>query len=179
MYKFCPNCGGALRDNKIFGADRLVCCKCDFIFYQNPIAAVAVIIIQDNEVLLVLRKGSYAGMWCIPCGFVEWSEDVRDAAIREVKEETGLDVEVNEVFAVYSNFHNPDLHTVGIWFLGNIVGGSLIAGDDAITVKFFPLNDLPENLAFATDKKVLTEIVSSLGPTSTLPRLGKVGGDKN
>ena len=87
-------------------------------------------------------------MWCIPCGYVEWGEDIREAAHREFLEETGLEVEVGVAYAVHSNFHDPESLTVGIWFRGTPTGGSLEAGDDLDRVGYFPLDAPPEPLAF-------------------------------
>lgn len=89
-------------------------------------------------------------MWCIPCGYLDYGEDVRVGAAREVREETGLIVEVGEVVWVASNSHDPAKKTVGIWFDATVTGGELAAGDDADDVGFFPIGSLPD-LAFETD----------------------------
>ena len=74
---------------------RLTCSVCKYILYENPVVGVAVIVLnKDGRILLGKRSGSYKGLWCIPCGYVEYDEDVFDAAAREFKEETGLDVKI-------------------------------------------------------------------------------------
>jgi ADP-ribose pyrophosphatase YjhB (NUDIX family) len=97
-------------------------------------------------------------MWCIPCGYVEYSEDVRESLVREMKEETGLDVTLGRVFEVYSNFHNPNQHTVGLWFLTEEVKGEAVAMDDLDEVGYFTFEEIASNglvLAFPTDKRVI------------------------
>ena len=84
---------------------------------------------------------------------------------REMLEETGLQVEVGAVYAVHSNFHNPDSLTVGIWFQGTVIGGTLQAGDDLDAVDYFPLDLLPEPLAFPTDRLVLDQLRQEVMPS--------------
>jgi ADP-ribose pyrophosphatase YjhB (NUDIX family) len=115
---------------------------------------------EGGRVLLVRRLGSYAGSWCIPCGNVEWEEEVREAARRELEEETGLRVAVEDVYAVLSNFHDPEAHSVGIWFRGRIEGGVERAGGDADALGWFDPGAPPEPLAFPTDREVLRALAA-------------------
>jgi 8-oxo-dGTP diphosphatase len=158
-YRFCPCCGGPLAPEIRGERPRLVCRDCRQILYINPAVGVAVVVRRGEEILWGRRAGGlYAGRWCIPCGYVEWGEEVTSAARREFREETGLMVELGPILSVYSNFHDPERLTVGIWFAGRVVGGALQAGDDLDRVDFFPLRSPPAPLAFPTDEAVLAEL---------------------
>ena len=157
-FRFCPHCATPL-DRQVRG-DRLrpVCPNCGYVHYRNPTAGVAVIVRRDDGALLLGRRGPKAGygagQWCIPCGHVEWDEDVRTAALREFAEETGLSVRLTGLAAVESNFHDPRQHTVGIWFHGTVTGGALEPDDDLVELGWFFIGALPE-LAFVTDRRVI------------------------
>jgi len=160
-FHFCPVCGAELTKRYLTGRERLVCSRCGRVHYENPIVGVAAIILdKDGKILLVRRSPNitYPGLWCIPCGYLEYDEDVRVGIVREIEEETNLVIEPSEVFAVHSNFHNPQQHTVGIWFLSKVVSGTPLAGDDASELGWFELTE-PPDLAFPTDKLVLAELL--------------------
>lgn len=159
LHQYCPRCGKHLTFCLVGERHRPRCDACGYVLYYNPSPGVAVLVVQDGCVLLVRRRSSvFNGMWCVPCGHVEADEDVKDAARREVLEETGLLVEIDDVHAVHSNFQIPGRPIVGIWFRGRIVGGELCPGSDAAEVRFFALEDLPPDLAFDTDRIVLERL---------------------
>ena len=117
---------------------------------------------EQNSLLLGLRCD---GGWCIPCGHVEWDESVEEATVREVAEETGLSIEIDHLFCVQSNFHDPDLQTVGVWFLAHRKGGELIAQGDLREAKFFCFSDLPQ-LKFPTDRNVIKQLEARINVSS-------------
>ena len=163
-YDYCPRCATAFTRQVLHGHERMVCPACRFIFWQNPAVGVAVIVLREGRIVLARRaRGAYRGAWCIPCGYVEYDEDVRAAAQREFREETGLRVEVGEVYAVHSNFHDPASHSVGIWFWGTVLEGTLQAGDDVDQVAWVSLDNVPDNLAFPTDRLVIERLQHEYG----------------
>lgn len=162
-YPYCPHCRTAFEMSIIHGNEQMVCPNCAFVFWQNPAVGVAVIVLKEHDVLLGRRaRGGYQGLWCIPCGYVEYDEDVRIAAKREFLEETGLEVTLGRVYTVHSNFHAPKMHSVGIWFEGQVVGGALQAGDDLDEVAYFSLRSPPPTLAFPTDELVFADLARDM-----------------
>lgn len=132
------------------------CPRCSYVHFRDPGVGAAVLLEDEAGRVLLVKRGRGAtkpGLWCVPCGFVDYGEEIREAAAREVREETGLDVEVGEPIFVASNFHDPEKLTVGIWFDGRILSGVARAGDDAVEVGWFRPDDLPV-LAFETDAEL-------------------------
>ncbi len=156
-FKYCPHCANHLQP--FFDGERLrsLCPVCGWKHYLNPTIGVAVVLITDGCILLGERE---SGGWCIPCGHVEWDETVEEAAIREFAEETGLIVSLDSILSVQSNFHDPKHHTVGIWYLGKKVRGSLRPGGDLLQVSSFPLDNIP-SLRFPTDQQVIHQMLRS------------------
>ena len=154
-YYYCPYCAQQLTPFSDGERERARCPDCGWVHYRNPTVGVAVVLVEAGNLLLGERRD---GGWCIPCGHVEWDESIKEAALREFGEETGLQVDLGEVLAVHSNFHNPAQHTVGVWFEGKQVAGELRPGGDLVRVNFFPLDKLPP-LKFPTDQKVVAQIL--------------------
>ena len=162
-FKFCPRCGAPLKKENHHGRIRLVCPNCGFIFYQNPVPAAGVILRQNHGVLLVKRKFEpRAGQWSLPAGFMEYGETVEETAVRELKEETNLDVRLTRLFGVYTGCDDPRNQAVLIVYEGEIVGGELRPGDDASEVRYFPLGALPEDIAFEAHRQVLEDLKKRL-----------------
>lgn len=161
-FTFCPMCAARLERRPVGGRRRSVCPECGFVHWRNPGVGAAVLVRDEDGKVLLIRRGSgatRAGFWAIPAGFVDYGEEIRSAAAREMQEETGLVVEVGDAIFVASNFHDPAKLTVGIWFAGTIIGGRLEAGDDADDAGYFDLNALPP-LAFETDQSLLGSLAA-------------------
>lgn len=117
--------------------------------YKNPASTVDIIVEEEGKILLVKRKRNpYKDIWAIPGGFIEYGkENLEEAAIRELREETGLVALSLELFRVYSTpGRDPRRHTISHVYIAE-AKGKIKAGDDAKEAKFFPLSSLPP-LAF-------------------------------
>lgn len=158
-YRYCPVCGGGLSKKIQDHRERLVCDECGFVFYQNPAPAAGVVLLEGGRVLLVQRRFEpRKGGWTLPAGFVEYDEPVEDCAVREMKEETGLDVRLTGFFKAYAAQDDPRTSVVLLLYLGEKTGGRLRAGDDAVDARFFDLGDLPEPIAFKAHVEALGDI---------------------
>lgn len=116
--------------------------------FANRGVSVDAIILKGEEILLVKRGVEpQKGFWATPGGYVEWDESAEDAVRREVREETGLEVDSLEMLDVYSE---PDRHpkqVINILYKAGVEPGELKAGDDSEEVRWFKLNALPEEMA--------------------------------
>lgn len=151
--RHCPRCGAPLTTRRVHGRVRPACRRCDFVHFADPKVAVGVLVVAPDGRLLYTKRGHdpQMGAWALPSGFVDRGEELRRAAVREVREETGLDVELGELVGVYSRPGDP---VVFIVYAGRPTGGELAPGDEAEDVRFFALNDLPPP-AFPFDAEII------------------------
>lgn len=151
--KFCPLCATLLEERRLADRIRPACPRCEFVHYADPKVAVGVLVEEGDGRLLYTRRNHEPklGAWAFPSGFVDRGEDVREAAVREVREETGLDVTLDRLLGVFSRAGEPVIFIV---FRAHPVGGSLRPGPEAFAVRFFPEAGLPP-AAFPTDDEVL------------------------
>jgi len=156
LKKYCCYCGKTVTRKIFDNKPRDYCKNCKTIFYDNPLPVACCIVANENrEVLLVKRKKDpYKNMWCLPIGFAESGEEVSQAALRELYEETGLTGEIVRLI---------DVDTLENCFYGSlaivtyevkITGGMLAPGDDATDAAYFPINSLPE-LAWSSNDKAM------------------------
>jgi ADP-ribose pyrophosphatase YjhB (NUDIX family) len=123
-------------------------CKNEIEIYKNPIPTVDIIIeIESKGIVLIKRRNPPYG-WALPGGFVDYGESLEEAAIREAKEETDLDVKLIEQFHTYSNpRRDPRHHSISAVYIAK-AKGTLQAKDDAMEIGIFKESSLPDEIAF-------------------------------
>ena len=123
-------------------------CKNEIEVYRNPIPTVDIIIeIKSKGIVLIKRKNPPYG-WAIPGGFVDYGESLEEAAVREAKEETNLDVKLVRQFHTYSDpKRDPRHHSISTVYIGK-GNGIPRAKDDALEIGIFNESNLPAEIAF-------------------------------
>ena len=152
---FCPRCGNPLTDGERFGKTHRVCEACGFIHFRDPKVAAVVFVTQGARVLLVKRRmNPEQGKWALPAGFIDYGEDPKEAAVREVKEETGLDVMITGLVDVLHATPSGGLGaTIVILYTGAVTGGVLRAQDDVAEAVFFAPDEIPlDAIAFESTR---------------------------
>lgn len=115
---------------------------------KGPAATVDIVIEIANDGIVLIERGAAPYGWALPGGFIDDGERAEDAARREAREETGLDVELTELLGVYSDpARDPRQHTISTVYVGR-ASGEPRGGDDAKRAAVFRQSDLPSPLVF-------------------------------
>ena len=152
--KFCQRCGHRLATKSIDRKVRPYCPSCGHIVFLDPKLAAVVLVTMDDRLVLVRRAIEPAlGRWSFPSGYVDRGESVEAAAVREVKEETGLDIELTLFIGLYSRSGSP---VVLAAYAAEVAGGELQPGEEVIETGLFEPERLPA-LPFPHDGQILRD----------------------
>ena len=168
-YRFCPVCGSALEPRVLKATEpkRLVCSSssCGFVFYLDPKIAVGTVIQFDNPIpgasgIVLVRRAIEPGYgkWVFPGGYVDRGEEITLAAIREAREESGLDVRIDRLINIYSYAGRTPIVVV---YAATCVGGELACDDEGLEAKAFEPSAIPwDELAFRSTREALRDYLT-------------------
>jgi ADP-ribose pyrophosphatase YjhB (NUDIX family) len=163
-YRFCPRCGGSLERRllKAGEPERLVCTACSYVFYIDPKIAVGTIIKTASDRIVLVKRAIDPGYgkWVFPGGYVDRGETLMAAAVREAREECGLDIRLDGLVNVYSYPGRAPIITV---FAATPISGALCGNDECLETAEFDSAALPwENLAFQSTHDGLRDYLAGL-----------------
>ena len=161
---FCSHCGSNDIHLSIPEGDtfpRYVCTKCETVHYQNPNMITGAIPVWQGKILLA-RRGiePRKGFWNLPCGFLELNETVEEGAIREVKEETGIDIALHHLHTVYNLPHANQVYVI---FVADMIHDNFELTPESTDIKLFKLDELPwDEIAFSSNSFALKNYIQDL-----------------
>jgi ADP-ribose pyrophosphatase YjhB (NUDIX family) len=163
-FVFCPRCGGTLERRRLKPSEpeRPVCSQCGFVFYFDPKVAVGTIIRTSSDRLVLVRRAIEPGYgkWVFPGGYVDRGEELTAAALREAREECGLDVRLDGLVNIYSYAGRVPVIVV---YAATALGGTLQYDDEGLEIAEFSDHAIPwDELAFRSTLEGLRDYLSGL-----------------
>ncbi len=157
-WRYCPRCATELEHSR----ERVRCPSCGFVAHSNSETTVGALVVDGDGRLLLVRRARdpYGGKWDVPGGFLDEAEHPHDGLRRELREETGLDVEPGEFAGAWLDRYGTDpdaATTLNLYWAARTVGGEAQAGDDAAELRWFPPDELPpdDEIGFPNVREVL------------------------
>jgi 8-oxo-dGTP diphosphatase len=164
-YRFCPVCGAPLEPRVLKASEpkRLVCTSptCGFVFYLDPKIAVGTVIRMPDQKIVLVRRAIEPGYgkWVFPGGYVDRGEEITLAAIREAREESGLEVRLDHLINIYSYAGRAPIVVV---YAATSVGGSLAVDDEGLEARAFAPALIPwDELAFRSTREALKDYLAN------------------
>lgn len=162
-WRFCPRCRAELER----GEGRVTCPACGFVFYANSQPTAGALCVDGEGRLLLVRREAqvFHGFWDLPGGFLEEGEHPLAALIREVREETGLDVEPGDFVGVWTDWYSEAGEgegvpaTLNLYWTARVLGGEARAADDVSELGWFARDELPPAAEIAF--RNVAEVVST------------------
>ncbi len=159
--KFCASCGAAVT-RKVPAGDtheRFVCTTCATVHYQNPKMVIGCVPEWEDRILLCRRAiEPRLGLWTLPAGFMELNETTADAAAREALEGANADIEIGELYTLYSL---PHIDQVYMFYRGRLRNLEFSPGEESLEVQLFREEEIPwKELAFAVVAETLQHYFS-------------------
>src|SRR5262245_50976588 len=163
-YRFCQRCGGVLERRLLKATEpmRPVCARCGFVFYIDPKIAVGTIIDVENGGLVLVRRAIEPGYgkWVFPGGYVDRGETLTAAAIREAREECGLEIRLDALVNIYSYAGRAPVIVV---YAAHAIGGELCSDEECLEARVIDRATIPWNdLAFRSTAEGLRDYLNGL-----------------
>ena len=158
-FKFCPLCGHCLRRRQVDGRKRLVCQKCGWIDYRNPLPVVVCVAKDKQSKILIVKRNLNPGInkWSLPGGFVESGEAPEAACLRELEEETDLKGKIKRLLGVYFQKITGYGSLLVIGYEVDLSKCSLSLNDELKDARFFSKKDVPV-IPFSSHRRIIENI---------------------
>lgn len=156
--EFCSHCGARLTLTAPFAPQH--CAHCTTWHFQNSKPCAGALVLENKKVLLAQRGvAPFKGFWDIPGGFLEAGEHPEHGAIRELLEETGLEIRLNGLLGMYMDTYGDEkFFTLNIYYVAEVVRGTPRATDDVAKLEWFALDAVPKEFAFAHEYQVMEDL---------------------
>jgi len=158
-FKFCPLCRYYLRRKQIDGHKRLLCQKCGWIYYENPLPVVACVVVDKEGKILIGKRNLKPGInkWALLGGFVESNETPEIACLRELKEETGIKGKIKRLIGIYIQKTREYDSLLVVGYEVKISEKSLSLNNELKDARFFNKKDLPI-IPFSSHRNIIKKV---------------------